>query len=122
MKYIFFILTYTSLAAYGLAQEKDKAKGITADYSITGDSQLVSHFIVKGLSYSDNNPAMSASFFTNLGSQFKLGFWGSNVANLSASDDNFWLKLFAKIKIDFGENYMANIFINDNHLVMIYFQ
>lgn len=115
MKYFFFLLIYVFLTTYCLAQEKDKMKGIVADYSMSGDAQLVSHFIVKGLSYSDNNPAMGASFLANLGSQVKMGVWGSNVSNLTAADDNFWLKIFAKIKIDFANGLLANAFLQDNH-------
>lgn len=84
------------------------------DYHISGEAQLLSHFIHRGLSYSDNNPAMNASFLFHLGPQLKLGFWGSNIANLSAVDDNFWLKMTAKMDTEFTDTITGTFYIADN--------
>lgn len=97
------------------AQAQDKSKNNEADYALTGEAQLVSHYIVKGLSYSDSNPAMNASFLAQLGEQVKLGVWGSNISNLSAVDDNFWFKIVAAIHIDFSNKFFADLYIYDNH-------
>lgn len=86
-----------------------------SDYRISGNAQLVSHFIEKGLSYSDSNPAMNASFLMNLGSQVRIGLWGSNVSNLSAADDNLWLKIMAEISFEFSEKSSGKFFVSDDH-------
>jgi hypothetical protein len=46
----------------------DKSKNTTATYGISGEAQVISQYMVKGLAYSDGNPAMNASFLANLGS------------------------------------------------------
>lgn len=120
MKCFFILLSCVFLTTYCLAQDRDKerekAKAITfgADNPVSGDAQLWSHFIVKGLSYSDNNPAMNASFVAKLHPQIKLGIWGSNISNLNAVDDNFWLKVFTRINIDFSDRFFFSLFLTDN--------
>lgn len=120
MKCFFFLATYAFLTTYCLAQDRDherdkaKMKAFGSENAVSGDAQLVSHFIVKGLSYSDNNPALNASFVTKLHPQIKLGIWGSNISNLNAPDDNFWLKVFSRINIDFSDRFFFSIFLTDN--------
>ena len=120
MKCILFLFTSFILTTYCLAQDKDreraKAKNIAfgADNPVSGDAQLWSHFIVKGLSYSDNNPAMNASFVAKLHPQIKLGIWGSNISNLNAVDDNFWLKIFSRINIEFSDKLFFSLFLTEN--------
>lgn len=82
---------------------------------ITGDVSLKSQFIHKALNYSDNNPAMSASFLFNLGDTAKIGFWGSNISNLSAVDDNFWFKFLGKIDFDLANSNHLQLIISDDH-------
>lgn len=105
---LFFVTSINCLA------QTDKSES-AADYKITGEAKLTTHFIEKGLSYSDSNPAMSSSFLFNLGTQVKLGVWGSNVSNLNAADDNFWFKILSRIDIEFSDKFFANLVINDNH-------
>lgn len=112
MKCFLFLLTYVALTTYCLAQDKERDKTRNL---VSGDAMLWSHYIVKGLSYSDNNPAMNASFVANLHPQFKAGIWGSNVSNLNATDDNFWMQIFSRIHIDFGDRFTFNLFLTDNH-------
>ena len=66
------------------AKAEDRLKSNLATNEITGDVQLMTQFVERGLAMSDNNPAMNASFLYNLGTQVKMGFWGSNISNLSA--------------------------------------
>lgn len=98
-----------------LAQSKERLKSNLATNEISGDAQLVTHFVERGLSMSDKGPAMNASFLYNLGSQLRLGFWGSNVSNLSAADDNFWFKFLAELNVDFTANLSTELYISDNH-------
>ncbi len=102
-----------SLTAVSFAE--DKPKNTIANYAISGEAQLLSQYMVKGLAYSDRNPAMNASFLASFGSQVKLGIWGSNVSNLSAVDDNFWFKFVGDIKIELTDKFLANLYVYDNH-------
>lgn len=95
-----------------LAQDKAKAKNESV---LSGEAQLWTHFIVKGLSYSDNNPALNAAFVANLHSQVKLGLWGSNISHVSATDDNLWLKFFSSISIDYSDRLSFTVFLADHH-------
>lgn len=98
-----------------LAQSPERLKSNLATNEISGEAQLLTHFVERGLSMSDKSPAMNASFLYNLGSQLRLGFWGSNVSNLSATDDNFWFKFLAELHVDFTTNLNAEIYVSDNH-------
>lgn len=49
-----------------------------------------------------------------MGSQFKLGFWGSNIRNVTNPDDNFWVKYLGVIVIDFSNNVKTLLTVADN--------
>lgn len=87
----------------------------TPTYQVSVDAKVMSHFIERGLSMSDGNPAMNVSFLYNLGPQFRLGFWGSNISNVSSADDNFWFKFVADIHVDFSQTSMMALYIHDDH-------
>jgi hypothetical protein len=106
--FIFLGLVLTVMSAH--AEDKSKA-----DYRIAGEAQLLSHFIDKGVSYSNGNPAMNASFLFNLGSQAKIGFWGSNVSNIGSTDDTLWLKILGEIHFDFSSGAKGKFYISDDH-------
>lgn len=112
---LWLTLFFLATACLAAADKDPKDSGTSANYQLSGNAQLLSHFIVKGLSYSDNNPAMNASFLAHLGTQVKLGFWGSNISNLSAADDNFWFKVFSKIDIELSDKLFLDVFLHDNH-------
>lgn len=84
-------------------------------YQVSVDAKVMSHFIDRGLSISDGNPAMNVSFLYNLGPQFRLGFWGSNISNVSSSDDNFWFKVIADVRVDFSAAATMYLYIHDDH-------
>ncbi len=84
-------------------------------YRFSGDAQLLTHFIDRGLSITDNNPALTASFMFNLGQQFRLGFWGSNISNVTSKDDNLWLQFIADVKIEFSSDSTFLAYIHDDH-------
>jgi hypothetical protein len=110
---IFFCLALYSHA--GAQTSADKSKSTVATNKIGGDAQLLSHFVERGLSMSDGNPALNASFLFNLGSQLRLGFWGSNISSLTADEDNFWFKFLAEFDVRFANGLQSNIYISDNH-------
>jgi hypothetical protein len=113
MKFIYISLLILSLTTVSFAQ--DKAKKSVSNSGISGEAQVLTQYMVKGLAYSDNNPAMNASFLASFGSQVKLGLWGSNISNLSAVDDNFWLKFVGDIKIEFTDTFFTDVYFYDNH-------
>ena len=63
---------------------------------------------------SNKNPALNAQLLLNMGSQFKLGFWGSNIRNVTNSDDNFWVQYQGVIVIDFSKDVKSYLTIADN--------
>ncbi len=89
--------------------------GTTPNYFVEGMAKLTSNFVDRGLSFSDGNPAFNGSFLIGLGNQFSLGFWGSNVANISNNEDNLWVKYVAEAKVDFLSNANAVFFFHDDH-------
>lgn len=96
------------------AAEK-KEIGNKPTYRFSGDAQLLSQFLDRGLSITDGNPGLNTSFLFNLGQQFRLGFWGSNVSNVTSSDDNFWLKFIADINIEFSPDSIFMAYIHDDN-------
>lgn len=108
-------LIFVLLISFAAHAANDKLKSNLATNEISGEVQLMSEFIERGLSMSDDNPAMNASFLYNLGEQVKMGFWGSNISNISAADDNFWFKLLAEIKVEYSPNFNNEFYISDNH-------
>lgn len=108
------LLKIITLSTLAFAADK-KDSGTTPTYMISGDAKLYTHFIERGLSMSNNNPALNAEFLFNYGSQFKVGFWGSNISNVSQTDDNFWLKFLTEIKVDFDSGSKLRFYINDDH-------
>ncbi len=84
-------------------------------YKVSVDAKLYSHYIERGLSMSDTNPAMNVAFLYNFGPQFSMGFWGSNISNISSADDNFWFKFLANVRVDFTPTMGMLMYINDDH-------
>lgn len=109
--YIFSILFF----ATSLSFAAEKAGSSQPTYLVSGSAQLLSHFVDRGLSVSDKNPALNASFLFNLGPQFRFGFWGSNISNVTSPDDNLWLKIVADVKIEISSNAKLFFYINDDH-------
>jgi Bacterial protein of unknown function (Gcw_chp) len=93
----------------------DKKISLSPTYRFSGNARLLSEFIDRGLSVSDHNPALNASFLYNFGPQFRFGFWGSNISNLSHPDDNFWLKIVADIRVQFNDKALMQFYVHDDH-------
>jgi uncharacterized protein (TIGR02001 family) len=84
-------------------------------FTISGDADLTSHFIYRGLSYSDRDPALNAEFLLHMGSQFKFGIWGSNISNITNVDDNLWFKFVGEIRVDINQTNKLEFYLYDNH-------
>lgn len=109
----FFAMVLAGSSAAVAAEKVDISNKPT--YRFSGDAQLLSHFLDRGLSITDNNPALTASFLFNLGQQFRFGFWGSNISNVTSSDDNLWLKFIADVKIEFSTDSTFLAYFHDDH-------
>lgn len=109
------IVTVLFLSINALAADKEADKGITPTYRFTGDAQLTTHFVDRGLSITNGNPGLNASFLFNMGQQFRIGFWGTNISNITATDDNLWLKVVADIHINFSNDSIFKMYFNDDH-------
>lgn len=97
------------------AASKEKgAASTTPNFSASGLAILTSHFIYHGLSMSNKNPALNAQLLLNMGPQFKLGFWGSNISNVTNPDDNFWVQYQGVIVIDFSSMVKTELTVADN--------
>lgn len=81
---------------------------------IAGEAELMSHFVERGLSHSDKDPALQASFWFNFGPQFRAGIGGTNVG-YQGSDSRFLLKYNADIKIDFTDNINLTIDVSNHN-------
>ena len=79
------------------------ADGNSANFNLSGDVKLLSHYVENGLSQSDRSPSLQGSFWFNFGPQFRLGIWGSNT-NYEGSDDHFNLRINADIKVDLSQD------------------
>lgn len=110
---ILFCLLSLNVRAQSAAQ--DKIRSNLATNQISGDAVLTTHYVERGLSMSNNTPALNASFLYNLGSQVRMGFWGSNISNITAADDNFWLKILAEFNVEFSGGLNSEFYISDNH-------
>ena len=119
MSIVISVLISVSVSIPVLAAEKDKDKeadkGVTPTYRFSGDAQLSSQFVDRGLAITSGNPGLSASFLFNMGQQFRIGFWGTNISNISAADDNLWLKIVADIHINFSNDSVFKLYFNDDH-------
>jgi uncharacterized protein (TIGR02001 family) len=93
-----------------LASSRD-AGGQAPSYKLTGEAELLTHFVHHGLSQTNQDPSLHGSFWFNFGPQFRLGIWGSNT-NFEGSDIHLWMRFSADVKVDFNEN--AQLFITYN--------
>ena len=117
MRSYFYLIAFCLISLRSEAQSaaQDRIRSNLATNQISGDAVLTTHFVERGLSMSNNTPALNASFLYNLGSQVRMGFWGSNISNITAADDSFWLKILAEFNVEFSGALKSEFYISDNH-------
>jgi uncharacterized protein (TIGR02001 family) len=94
--------------------EDDFQSGNSAPtFKLSGEVELLSHYVQDGLSQTDNSPALRGSFWFNFGPQFRLGLDGSNVS-FENSDDHFNLNLNAELRIAFNQVSSATLRYSKN--------
>lgn len=110
---LLLLFAQNMLAADPSNNKKDN--GQNPDYSVSGEVHLMTHFVDRGLSMSDGNPAMNADFLFHFGQQLRLGIWGSNISSLNNERDNFWLKFVGEARVEFSKDTDMVIYFHDNH-------
>lgn len=113
----FLIFSFVVLSAFGsraFAQSATRSPANTpATFHMTGNAELLSHYVERGLSQTDNAPSLQGSFWFNFGPQARFGLWGSNV-NFKNEDAHFVLKPTADVKINFSNNAEFTITFSEN--------
>jgi len=79
-----FLLLLLTVSAPLLAQ--NKAPGLWGDMTFSGNATLVSDYRFRGLSFSDQDPAIQGSFNVNHSSGFYVGTWASSIENFQGSE------------------------------------
>lgn len=118
--FVFLLCVQTAYAAApGSSPDGEKSTkdngGLTPTYAISGYARLTSNYIDRGLSFTNGGAAMNAAFLVNLGSQFKFGFWGTNISKLRNDDDNLWIKYIAEVAVEFQQNAKFVFYFHDDH-------
>jgi len=91
-------------AGLSLAEEKKEDTGERSVLkNFTATATITSDYIFRGLSQTDENPAVQASFEYKHPVGFYMGVWGSNVADY-VSEGNVELDLYAGFKKEIMEN------------------
>lgn len=103
-----FFSVFLSIFFSYVAQAADSKAGANSPtFRLSGDAQLMTHFVYRGLSYTDKDPGLNAGFYFNFGPQFKFGFAGSNV---KFDDTHLWLSFKGLVKVDFSADIYMNIY------------
>lgn len=98
----FFIALLAVLFPFKMAfaQTKDSKGG---GYSIEGSTSMLSHFVHHGLSQTQRDPSLQTNIYIPLGSQFRVGLWGSNVS-YEGSNNHIWAKILFDLKVEFNKD------------------
>jgi uncharacterized protein (TIGR02001 family) len=94
-------------------EKKDETGGPFALSNFSGTAAITSNYIFRGISQTDDNPALQANFEYKHPVGFYTGVWGSNVDD-SVSEGNVELDLYAGFK----KEIMANLTLD---LSVIYY-
>lgn len=118
----FFIVCFISSVAFAQAPPPAGAADINAEgkapgaptFKLSGGAELMTNYVHRGLTETDKDPALQASFWFNFGPQFRMGLWGTNVG-YEGSDTRFLLKMNADVKVNFSETSHMIIMASKNN-------
>lgn len=85
----------------------------TSAFKMNGDVMLTSNYVFRGLTESNKDPVLQASYFLNLGPQFMMGLWGSGV-NYSDTEEHFMLRILAELKVELSPTIKINLRYSSN--------
>lgn len=109
-KKLFLILVFLFQGANSQVLSKDPN---SPSFKLTGDSRIVSNFVHRGVSQTNNDPGMQTALWFNFGPQFRMGLWGSNVS-YPGQDTHLWVALNADIRIPFSDQVGLRFKYSDN--------
>ncbi len=116
---MFIIFNATSVLAQAPAAGTPGAADGSASagaptFKLSGGAELMTNYIHRGLTETEKDPALQASFWFNFGPQFRMGLWGTNVG-YEGSDTRFLLKMNADVKVNFSESSNMIIMVSKNN-------
>lgn len=80
-----------------------QSKEASSSKKLYGEATIVNNYVDKGLTQSDKTWALQAGFGYQMGSQARIGLWGSSV-KLPSNSENLNLRLYFDVKMDFTSN------------------
>lgn len=111
-----FISIFIFLFIQTLSAQTASTTAADSGFQFNGSTQITSHFIYRGLSYTDKDPGLNTNMNFNFGPQFKLGLFGSNV---KFSDTHLWIALDATVMVQFSADVGLNIYFKQNQFFKI---
>lgn len=107
------MLTLLALSVVALPGQSDAAQPEAPHFSTSGNVTLASNYVFRGLTQTDQNPAVQAGLTLNHTCGFYAGFWGSNVSWFSdfntTTSSGLELDLFAGYKHALGEDLSCDV-------------
>lgn len=97
------VLLSVTAAGICFGEEKKEDTGVFALKNFSATAAITSDYVFRGLSQTDEDPAVQVSFDYKHPMGFFLGGWGSNVDE-SISEGNVELDLYAGFKKEIAEN------------------
>jgi uncharacterized protein (TIGR02001 family) len=102
-------LISASFVGFCFGEEKNNDSGSPFALSnFSGSATITSNYIFRGISQTDDNPAVQGSFQYNHPVGFYAGVWGSNVADY-VSEGNVEIDLYAGFKKEIMENLTSDL-------------
>ncbi len=111
MRLLFLFIFSAPCCLFAQQQAQDSN---SPSFRLTGDAELTSNFVERGVTQSDRDPALQAAFWFNFGPQFRAGIGGTNVG-YEGSESRFRLMYNADIKVPFSERTDLTIVVSNHN-------
>jgi len=95
---VIFAIFLSSASVHAQISRDNKGENQTE-----GSASILSHFVHHGLSQTNKDPSLQTSLFMNIGPQFRLGLWGSNVS-YEGQDNHIVIKIPFELKLEFNKD------------------